>query len=79
MMMCTRCGKRPAVVFISSTDQTGGRKDQGLCLICAREMKIPQVGIRMGIAVVAVLPVLIIYPFLQKYFVKGIVIGGVKG
>ena len=42
-------------------------------------MKIPQVGIRMGIAVVAVLPVLIIYPFLQKYFVKGIVIGGVKG
>ena len=43
------------------------------------QMKIPQVGIRMGIAVVAVLPVLIIYPFLQKYFVKGIVIGGVKG
>ena len=45
----------------------------------ASQMKIPQVGIRMGIAVVAVLPVLIIYPFLQKYFVKGIVIGGVKG
>ena len=43
------------------------------------QMKIPQVGIRMGIAVVAVLPVLIVYPFLQKYFVKGIVIGGVKG
>ena len=43
------------------------------------QMKIPQVGIRMGIAVVAVLPVLVIYPFLQKYFVKGIVIGGVKG
>ena len=45
----------------------------------ASSMKIPQVGIRMGIAVIAVLPVLIIYPFLQKYFVKGIVIGGVKG
>lgn len=41
--------------------------------------KIPSVGIRMGIAVVAVLPIMIIYPFLQKYFVKGIVIGGVKG
>ena len=47
--------------------------------VAASTMKIPQVGIRMGIAVVAVLPVLIIYPFLQKYFVKGIVIGGVKG
>ena len=45
----------------------------------ASSMKIPQVGIRMGIAVIAVLPVLIIYPFLQKYFVKGIVIGGGKG
>lgn len=40
---------------------------------------IPTVGIRMGIAVIAVLPVLVVYPFLQKYFVKGIVIGGVKG
>ncbi len=45
----------------------------------ASNMKIPQVGIRMGIAVIAVLPILVIYPFLQKYFVKGIVIGGVKG
>lgn len=42
-------------------------------------IKTPTVGIRMGIAVIAVLPVLIIYPFLQKYFIKGIVIGGVKG
>lgn len=47
--------------------------------VAASQMRIPQVGIRMGIAVVAVLPVLVIYPFLQKYFVKGIVIGGVKG
>lgn len=29
--------------------------------------------------VVALLPVMIVYPFLQKYFVKGIVIGSVKG
>lgn len=40
---------------------------------------IPSVGIRMAIAVVALIPVLIIYPFVQKSFVKGIVIGGVKG
>jgi len=45
----------------------------------AAMIKMPTVGIRMGIAVIAVLPVMVIYPFLQKYFVKGIVVGGVKG
>ncbi len=45
----------------------------------AAKIKMPTVGIRMGIAVIAVLPVMAIYPFLQKYFVKGIVVGGVKG
>lgn len=41
--------------------------------------QIPSSGVRMSIAVIAVIPVLIIYPFFQKFFVKGIVIGGVKG
>lgn len=40
---------------------------------------LPTAGVRMAIAVVGVLPVLCIYPFFQKYFVKGIVVGGVKG
>ncbi len=40
---------------------------------------LPSVGIRMAIAVVAVVPIMVVYPFIQKSFVKGIVIGGVKG
>ena len=39
----------------------------------------PSVGIKMAIAVIGALPVMIIYPFFQKYFVKGITIGAVKG
>lgn len=39
----------------------------------------PSVGIKMAIAVIGVLPILIIYPFFQKYFVKGITVGAVKG
>ena len=42
-------------------------------------MAVPTSGVRMAIAVLAVLPVLCIYPFFQKFFVKGIVVGGVKG
>lgn len=40
---------------------------------------VPTTGVRMAIAVLAVVPVLCIYPFFQKFFVKGIVVGGVKG
>ena len=40
---------------------------------------IPQATIRMAIAVIGILPILIIYPFVQKYFVKGIAVGAVKG
>lgn len=42
-------------------------------------MELPSVGIRMAIAVIGVIPILCVYPFFQKYFVKGIVVGGVKG
>nr|WP_308628556.1 carbohydrate ABC transporter permease [uncultured Eisenbergiella sp.] len=40
---------------------------------------IPALTARMAIAVVGILPMLCIYPFFQKYFVKGITIGAVKG
>lgn len=39
---------------------------------------IPQTTIRMAIAVIAIAPILIAYPFFQKYFVKGITLGAVK-
>lgn len=40
---------------------------------------LPSVGLRMAVAVIAILPILIVYPFIQNGFVKGIVVGGVKG
>lgn len=40
---------------------------------------LPTATMRLAIAVVAILPVTITYPFFQKYFVKGITMGAVKG
>ncbi len=36
-------------------------------------------NVRMTVTVVAVVPVLFVYPFLQRFFIKGIMIGAVKG
>lgn len=40
---------------------------------------LPTASVRMAIALVGVLPVMIAYPFFQKYFVAGLTQGGVKG
>ncbi len=38
----------------------------------------PSTTIRMAIAVIAVLPILVAYPFFQKWYVRGITVGAVK-
>ncbi|WP_240421111.1 carbohydrate ABC transporter permease [Paenibacillus periandrae] len=40
---------------------------------------IPQETIRMASIVLAIVPILIVYPFLQKHFAKGVMLGSVKG
>jgi putative aldouronate transport system permease protein len=40
---------------------------------------LPTATFRMAIVVIGVVPILLAYPFFQKYFVKGITIGAVKG
>ena len=39
----------------------------------------PGESIKMAMAVVATGPILLLYPYIQKYFVKGITVGAVKG
>lgn len=42
-------------------------------------LDLPTIGVRMAIAMIAVLPVLLIFPFIQGQLIKGVIIGGVKG
>ena len=41
-------------------------------------VNLPTNAVRMAMAVVGILPLILIYPFFQKYFVKGLTIGAVK-
>ncbi|QGQ98504.1 carbohydrate ABC transporter permease [Paenibacillus psychroresistens] len=43
------------------------------------KIKVTPTSIRMTITMIVVLPIFIVYPFLQRFFVKGIMLGAVKG
>ena len=43
------------------------------------DVKLPSETLKMAMAIVATGPVVLVYPFVQRYFVKGIMLGAVKG
>ncbi|CAN7243289.1 carbohydrate ABC transporter permease [Paenibacillus sp. LjRoot153] len=60
------------IQFLASNSDIGSQAGESIA-------QLPSETFRMAIAVIAVIPVLIAYPFFQKYFVKGMTIGAVKG
>ncbi|MNR58704.1 hypothetical protein D3C85_1797620 [compost metagenome] len=60
------------ILTLNSTDDTlvglGSRKGQEMNEI-----------VKYACIMVSTLPIMLVYPFLQKYFVKGVMIGSVKG
>ena len=56
----------------ANMDKVGG--SAGLMLA-----NMPSEGIRMAMCIVTIGPIVLAYPFFQKYFVKGLTVGAVKG
>ncbi|MBB3128498.1 putative aldouronate transport system permease protein [Paenibacillus rhizosphaerae] len=54
---------------------TGGFTDAN----ALSEVVVPPESIKYAVIVVAAVPVLLLYPFLQKHFAKGVLLGSVKG
>lgn len=60
------------IQFLSQSSSNVQNANSGLAAI-------PLASVRMAMATVGILPIIVMYPFVQKYFVKGITLGGVKG
>ncbi len=58
--------------FLSQMGSTSGQ-------IATAVKELPGTSLKMAIAFIGALPILAIYPFFQRFFVKGITIGAVKG
>lgn len=59
-------------------ESTQMKDDSGLSQTLA-EASLAYVSLQYAVIVVSSLPLLIVYPFIQKYFAKGIMVGAVKG
>ena len=63
----------------TSMNQTNAANTSVDALMHSGAAKATPVTVRCAITVVSALPIMIVYPFLQRYFVTGMVLGGVKG
>ena len=55
------------------------KSSSNAALLGTQTVELPGTSVRMAMAVIGILPILIVFPFVQKYFVKGVVLGAVKG
>jgi putative aldouronate transport system permease protein len=60
-------------------NQTQVVGDLAAMAIDPNSAKVPPETIKMAALVLVMLPILVVYPFLQKYFTKGVLLGSVKG
>jgi len=67
------------ILSSSNTTNAGSAADQFANAQGGNNRVVTPTSIRATMTIVAVVPIILVYPFLQKYFVKGMVVGGVKG
>lgn len=78
IMYMTSSAKSPLQVYVQKIVLSSGATDL-IDMSLELAQTVPQEVMRMAAVVVVVLPIIIIYPFLQKYFQSGMMVGAVKG
>jgi putative aldouronate transport system permease protein len=67
-------GKHPLQAVLRSMLNTPDPSEMGDMTIV-----VPTESVKMAAVIISIIPVLVIYPFLQNYFTKGVLLGSVKG
>ncbi|CAM4505032.1 putative aldouronate transport system permease protein [Paenibacillus endophyticus] len=78
IMYVTERNLAPIQVVLRNMIQTPSIS-QELAVNSTNLAMLPPETIKMATVAVAILPIVLVYPFLQKYFIKGVMIGAVKG
>jgi len=79
MIYLTDATKQTLQVFVKSLlvdSSTSSSGDSGMAIDA---LNIPSETVRMATVILAMLPILIVYPFVQRYFIKGVMLGSIKG
>ena len=68
-----------ALVKILNQYQTGAMMTQAQQMAAAsKRLPVSSESIRMTVTMVTTIPIILVYPFVQKYFIKGMMLGSVK-
>ncbi|MGB8452229.1 MAG: carbohydrate ABC transporter permease [Anaerocolumna sp.] len=66
---------RTIVANIQFLQTMGDKSAEAQALLAS----VPSDGVKMAMVIITTGPIILLYPFLQKYFIKGIMVGAVKG
>ncbi len=66
---------RTIVANIQFLQTMGNKSAEAQALLAS----IPSDGVKMAMVIITTGPIILLYPFLQRYFIKGIMVGAVKG
>lgn len=71
--------KQPLQIILRSVLVAGSGSDIEYDIAMKEQLRSMKYLLQYALIVVSALPMMILYPFIQKYFIKGIMIGAIKG
>lgn len=81
LMLIDEAGKQPLQLLLRSIVSNVAflQSSPNASMMSQVSGMIPVESVKMAITILTIGPIVLVYPFIQKYFVKGVMVGAVKG